>query len=72
MHNMDYQYKVWIKLQPNNTRAWLMLPKHTIAVCDVLNGFWINKHGQFTRGSDSVNYVPASQILSIQKVYDNE
>lgn len=65
------QYKIWFNLMANKktgrmSACYCFLP----SVGDIeyaTNGFWLNKHGQFTKSSDAEYYVPASQILCIVK-----
>jgi hypothetical protein len=42
------------------------------AVVDAKDGFWINKHGVFTRGEDAAMWIPASQILYVTKKINEE
>ena len=53
------------KLKPK--KRVVRLAEH-LGLIDVKNGFWINRAGNYTQGSDAIYWVPPSQILCIRKI----
>ena len=37
------------------------------SIADIKDGFWVNKHNEFTKGSDCYKWVPPAQVVMVIK-----
>lgn len=66
----SYQYQVWIidTGLVRVSKSWLMLPQGK-GIIDIREGFWINRHAQYTEGFDAEVWIPPARIYEVVKVY---